>query len=132
MATYDQLMIYKQAYDLTTALMPMTKNMDRGYKYTLGERINNASVEMLISVYRINTTYDNRERYFTSAREQVELVRLLLRLMKDLHIVTISRFTRLNEIVESISKQLTGWQRSTHPVDSGKQVKNRAEQSPLF
>jgi hypothetical protein len=131
MATYDQLMIYKQAYDLTTDLMPLTKNMDRGYKFTLGERINNASVEMLISVYRINTTYDNRERYFASAREQVELVRLLLRLMKDLRIVTVNRFTRLNETVESISKQLTGWQRSNSNVDVGKH-KNRADQTQLF
>jgi hypothetical protein len=118
MATYDQLMIYKQAYDLTVDLMPLTKNMDRGYKFTLGERINNASVEMLICVYRINTSRENRERYFASAREQVELVRLLLRLMKDLRLVSINRFVRLNEMVESISKQLAGWRRST--PESGK------------
>jgi hypothetical protein len=39
-------MIYKQAYDLAVDLMPLTKNMDRGYKFTLGERINNAAVEL--------------------------------------------------------------------------------------
>jgi hypothetical protein len=129
MATYDQLMIYKQAYDLTNDLMPLTKNMDRGYKFTLGERINNASIEMLICVYRINISNENRDRYFISAREQVELIRLLLRLMKDLRIVTVGRFTRLNEAVESISKQLTGWHRSY--IEYGKNKKH-ADQATLF
>jgi hypothetical protein len=129
MATYDQLMIYKQAYDLTMDLMPLTKNMDRGYKFTLGERINNAGIEMLICVYRINTSKENRDRYFVSAREQVELVRLLLRLMKDLRLVTLNRFTRLNEMVESISKQLTGWHRSNIESGSGK---GRTDQMKLF
>jgi hypothetical protein len=112
MATFDQLQIYKQAYDLTTELMQLSKKMDRGYKFTLGEKINNASIEMLIQIYRINTSNENRDRYFREAREQVELVRLLFRLMRDLHLVTPNRFTRLNEMVESISKQLTGWSRA--------------------
>jgi hypothetical protein len=129
MATYDQLMIYKQAYDLTSDLMPLTKNMDRGYKFTLGERINNASIEMLICVYRINTSNEHRDRYFISAREQIELIRLLLRLMKDLRLVTTGRFTRLNEMVESISKQLTGWHRSS--IEYGKAKKN-VDQMNLF
>jgi hypothetical protein len=129
MATYDQLMIYKEAYDLASDLLPLTKKMERGYKYTLGERINNASVEMLICVYRINTSNDNRDRYFMSAREQIELIRLLLRLMKDLRLVTVGRFTRLNGMVESISKQLTGWHRSN--TDYGKN-KKQADQMNLF
>jgi hypothetical protein len=129
MATYDQLMIYKQAYDLTSDLMPLTKNMERGYKFTLGERINNASIEMLICVYRINTSNESRDRYFISAREQIELIRLLLRLMKDLRLVTTGRFTRLNDMVESISKQLTGWHRSS--IEYGK-TKKAADQIKLF
>lgn len=112
MATYDELMVYKHTYDLTIALMQLTKRMDRAYKFTLGERINNACVDMLLSVYRINIASADRERFFVSAREQVELVRLLLRLLKDLRLVAIKRFAALNEYVESISKQLTGWHNS--------------------
>jgi hypothetical protein len=129
MATYDQLMIYKHAYDLAVDLMPLTKKMDRGYKFTLGERINNAGIEMLICIYRINISKENRDRYFVSAREQVELVRLLLRLMKDLHLVSLNRFTRLNELVESISKQLAGWHRSSAENGGGR---GRPGQMNLF
>lgn len=37
MATYDELMVYKHAYDLTVELMTLTKKMDKAYKFTLGE-----------------------------------------------------------------------------------------------
>jgi hypothetical protein len=131
MATYDQPVLYKTAYDLTTSLMPLTKKMDRGYKFTLGERINNAGVEMLICVYRINIARENRERYFMSAREEVELLRLLLRLMKDLRLITSGQFTRLNEMVESISKQLAGRHRS-HSERANNNKQSRNDQSSLF
>lgn len=90
------------------ASMQLTKRMDRAYKFTLGERINNTCVDILLSVYRINIASAGRERFFVSAREQVKLVRLLLRLLKDLRLAAIKRFAALNEYVESISKQLTG------------------------
>lgn len=112
MATYDELMVYKHAYDLTVELMTLTKKMDKSYKFTLGERINNACVEMLLSVYRINMSTSDRGIHFSHSREQIELIRLLLRLMKDLRLIAIRRFSVLNEYVESISKQLTGWQRT--------------------
>ncbi|NDV70289.1 four helix bundle protein [Dysgonomonas sp. 25] len=112
MATYDELMVYKHTYDLTVELMNLTKKMDKGYKFTLGERINEACVEMLLCIYRINISKHDRETYFARSREQIELIRLLLRLMKDLRLIAIRRFSVLNEYVESISKQLTGWSRS--------------------
>jgi len=108
MATYDELMVYKHSYDLTVDMMLLTKKMDRGFKFTIGERVNTACVEMLLCVYRINTSTD-REPFFVKAREKVEQIRLLLRLMKDLHLISVSRFSKLNELVESLSKQLSGW-----------------------
>lgn len=75
---------------------------------------------MLISVYRINVTQSDRNIYFSSAREQVELVRLLLRLMKDLKLMSVARFCKLNEFVESISKQLVGWQKSSSDYSCNK------------
>jgi hypothetical protein len=60
MATYDELMVYKHAYDLTVQMMQLTKKMERGFKFTLGERINASCVEMLIAVYRINKASADR------------------------------------------------------------------------
>lgn len=112
MATYDELMVYKQTYDLTVELMTLTKKMDKGCRFTLGERINNACVELLLGIYRINVSKEKRAASFAQSHEQIELVRLLLRLIKDLRLIAPGRFATLNEYVESISKQLSGWQRN--------------------
>jgi hypothetical protein len=119
MATYDELMVYKHAYDLTVEMMQLTKKMDRGFKFTLGERINGACMKMLIAVYRINKSGSDRERFFASGREQVEYVRLLLRLTKDLGLITLRRFSALNEYVESISKQMTAWHNDMRKRNGG-------------
>jgi hypothetical protein len=41
------------------------------------------------------------------------VIRLLIRLMKDLHQISIKNFVAINTIVEEVSKQLTGWHKST-------------------
>ena len=46
MATYDQLMVYKTSYDLTTEVMRLSKKLPRELRFTLGERVINCTVEM--------------------------------------------------------------------------------------
>lgn len=128
MATYDQLMVYKHAYDLTVQALLITKKIDRAYKFTLGEKLNEACVEMLLCVYRINVVSE-REQYFISAREQIEEIRILLRLMRDLKLTSNSRYSELNDFVESISKQLSGWHKSNK---SNGEASSKSTQGSLF
>jgi len=46
------------------------------------------------------------------AREQIEVIRLLIRVMKDMKQISLEKFVRINEAVENVSKQLSGWQKS--------------------
>ena len=41
MALYNQLPVYKASYDLLLQLFQISKNMERDYKFTLGENIKN-------------------------------------------------------------------------------------------
>ncbi len=44
--------------------------------------------------------------------DKIELVRLLLRVLKDLKQLSLKRFTQISVLTENISKQLTGWKKS--------------------
>ena len=46
------------------------------------------------------------------AREQIEVIRLLIRVMKDMKQISLEKFVNINQVVEKVSKQLTGWQKS--------------------
>jgi len=50
MAVYDQLPVYKKAYDLLLSVFGVCTNMERDIKFTIGEKLKNEIVELLINV----------------------------------------------------------------------------------
>ena len=121
MALFSELPVYKLGYDLLLAIYGRTKLFTREYKYSIGERIKNETVEMLINIYKANKSKkENRFQYIDDARQNVEVIRLLLRICKDLKIIGMKGFVALNVEVEELSKQLASWQKYTagvHPKE---------------
>jgi NADH:ubiquinone oxidoreductase subunit H len=88
----------------------LTKNFDREYKFTLGESIKKEAMEMIKNIYRANSS-TNKYQLIQAARENIEMIRLDLRILQDLKQLNLKRFVFLNEKVENISKQLVAWQK---------------------
>jgi hypothetical protein len=61
MATYDNLPVYKASHDLLHELTLFRKQLNREYKYTIGERIVNKTVEMIIGVFKANVSIIKKE-----------------------------------------------------------------------
>jgi hypothetical protein len=110
MGMYDHLPVYKSSYDLLVAFFQFTKEFNREYKYTIGESIKKETIEMIRNIYRANSAKLKDDK-IQSARENVETIRLFLRLLKDLRQVDVKKFVSLNEKIESVSRQLAGWQK---------------------
>lgn len=111
MATYDNLPVYKASYDLLVELFRFTKDFGREYKYTLGESIKKEVIAMITHIYRANSAIDGRAARIQAARENVEVIKLYLRLLKDLKQISLEKFVFLNMKIESVSKQLFAWQK---------------------
>jgi hypothetical protein len=92
MAMYGDLPVYKATYDLLLSIFLFTKEFKREYKYTVGESLKKETLQ--------------------DAKEHIEVVRLMIRLMKDLHQISLEKFVKINQAVENVSKQLAGWQKS--------------------
>ena len=88
----------------------LTKSFSREYKYTLGERLKNETLDMITNIFRANSRQD-KVPVLQTARENLEVIRLHVRILKDMRLVGTERFVGINERIENISKQLTGWQR---------------------
>jgi len=108
MVTYYNLPVYKQSYDLLLDIFKLTKEFNREYKYTIGEELKKETTAMIINIYRANSS-NNKIEYITNARENIEVIRLLIRLLKDLKQIQVVRIAKLNLAIEDLSKQLTGW-----------------------
>ena len=111
MALFSDLPVYKATYDLLLAIFQFTKDFSKDYKYTVGESIKKETLELLTLIYRANVKRDKNE-VLVEARERIEVIRLFIRLMKDMQQISIKQFVQINESVENVSKQLSGWQKS--------------------
>ncbi len=111
MAYYENLPVYKTAYGLLMQIYRLTGNMGRAYRYTLGERIQNEITELMLNVYRANSVYD-KTVHLKKARENIIVVRLLFRIAHESRQVGLKTFVSVSEEIESVSKQLTAWEKS--------------------
>lgn len=111
MANYNELPVYKATYDLLLEMFRFTRNFSKEYKYTVGESLKKETIELITLIYRANSRSDKLATLQT-AREHIEVIRLLIRLMKDMQQINLHRFVEVNKQVENVSKQLTGWQKS--------------------
>jgi four helix bundle protein len=111
MALYENLPVYKVAYDLLMQTYRLCTNMERSYRYTLGERIQKEMTELMLNIYRANSDRDKRA-HLQAAKENITVVRLLCRVAHDSKQIQMKHFIHVNEQIESISKQLTAWGKS--------------------
>lgn len=111
MALYDELPVFKASYDLLLEIFRFTANFTREYKYTVGEKLKNHMLDLISLVYKANSARSKSD-IIQQAREQIEMIRLLIRVMKDMQQVSLNSFVTINKQIENVSKQLTGWQKS--------------------
>jgi hypothetical protein len=55
MAQYEHLPICKQTYDILLRTMTATKDFPREYKFTLGQKIKDELIELVVLIYRANS-----------------------------------------------------------------------------
>jgi len=110
MSRYDELPVYKASYDLLLEIFQFTKNFNKEFKYTVGENLKKETMELITLIYRANSKEEKHD-VIQEARERIEVIRLFIRLMKDLRQISVKRFALVNKQVENVSKQLTGWQK---------------------
>jgi hypothetical protein len=92
--------------------MQVTKNFPREYKYTLGQKMKDESIELVVLIYRANSAKD-RHASIGEIIERVQVLQLLMRLAHDLGILQRKHYADLAEKTDSLARQAQGWLRSS-------------------
>lgn len=108
MALYENLPVFKTSYDLLLEIYKLAQNMQRDYRYTIGEKLKNELMDMMVDIYRANSVNDKAD-IIQRARERLVVVKLHLRILKDLNQISVRAFALQSERMESLSKQLASW-----------------------
>ena len=108
MALYENLPVFKVAYDLLLETYKMTKNMQRDYRYSIGEKLKEVLMDILVDIYKANSTSEKSD-ILQGARERLVEVKLLTRILKDLNQISVKAFALQSERMDTLSKQLAAW-----------------------
>ena len=108
MARYKHLPIYKTTYELLELVTRKTKNFPRDFKYSLGDKIRNECIELVVFIYKANST-PNRQQFLQQILEKIQVIELMLRLSKDLRLFNVDSFSETVVLTDSLARQTQGW-----------------------
>jgi len=112
MKTTD-LPIYRVTYQLLERITQYARNFPRDMKLSLATRLQEECVELVLNVYRANVTRQGRRQYIGAVLERVKVVELMIRLCRDLHLISIKQYAAVAELTDQIGRQAYGWQKSS-------------------
>lgn len=109
MAQYQHLPIYKVTYDLLQHITRVTKEFPRDYKYSLAAKLREEAVDLVVYIYKANSLRAERARYVGAILERMQVIELLVRLCKDLQLMSIKQFSETVALTDSLGRQAQGW-----------------------
>ncbi|MEW5728467.1 MAG: four helix bundle protein [Pseudomonadota bacterium] len=110
MARTTELAIYRPAYELLQLLAKLTQQYQRGYRQGLGREVFAEAQAVVVRIFRANSAGpDSRPSVLEDLREHLETLKLLLRLSKDLGLISSGNYGATVELTDAIGKQASGW-----------------------
>ena len=107
---YSHIPIFQKTYVLTVDIYKTTGNFKKEYKYTLGEKLKLICHDLLELIVIVNTAED-KLRPLKRLNNELENLRIHLRLAFDLKAISRGKLGELNRQIEEIGKQIGGWQK---------------------
>lgn len=98
-------------YDVIKWLIPHVNKFPRSHKFTLGDRITNLSLDVLMLLVSAQYTRKKLD-LLQEANRKLEQLRYLLRLCKDFKIIDIRRYKYIAREINEVGKLIGGWIKS--------------------
>lgn len=114
MAIYSNLPVYGASYRLMLECCRMCSGLSKSYRYSLGEELRGAVMELLISIYEASRTQEKRPLVKEAQSKLVE-AKICLRLLNDLAVLSDKRYAAFIEMTEDVTRQLINWEKSLKP-----------------
>ena len=118
MAQYQHLPIYKVTYELLQQVTRVTKDYPRDFKHSLAAKLREEVVDLVVFIYKANSFRDERAKYVSLILERMQVVELLVRLSKDMRLMSIKQFSEIVALTDSVARQAQGWLKTVKPLSA--------------
>ena len=90
MALHTNLPIYKVAYDLLDTITDLAKNMPRDFKASIGGKLRDEVVEIVVLIFRANCARD-KAPHLGELIERLQVAEFLLRISCDKKLIAMAK-----------------------------------------
>jgi len=108
----EELKLYRDISELNKRVFIIVKNFPRDYKFTLGTRIQNVSLDCADMLYRA-ARHKDKKQDLDELVSNLDFLCFLMRMGRDINIVTEKQFSLFIEVSRPCVKQASGWLKST-------------------
>ena len=108
MARATDLPIYRDAYELLLLITKLAQQYPRGYRQGLARDVCTVAQSLVTSIFQANCTTE-KTPIIEVLREQLQTLQLLMRLSKDLRLISAGQFGATVALLDAVGKQSTGW-----------------------
>ncbi len=105
---FQDLVIFQKVYDLILWLYPTVNKFPKSQRFVLGQQIENTVLEILKGIIQANQE-SNKLLYLKQISVDLDKLRILIRLSKDLKFISIRQYQFAAEKINEIGKILGGW-----------------------
>lgn len=110
MGMYDQLPVYKEAYDFLLQVIAFSENIKKEMKQTFGEKLKEASLDVTLRIIKANNlANEKKQEEIEKAKGRIPEIYLLLRILHDTKQISTKQYAKASEHIVSVSKQLSAW-----------------------
>jgi 23S rRNA-intervening sequence protein len=104
--------VVQKAYELNLWLIQKVENFPRSYRFSVGDRLVQSVLDLLLRL--VDAAYSrDKGRILTEVNAMLSRMRFLLRLAKDLRLLTIDSYGHAAERVEEIGRMVGGWRKAS-------------------
>lgn len=109
----EKLLIIQKMYDFVLWIYPLINRIPKSHRLILGRQIENLVISILISMIRANKTRgSHRQMLQQHVSDNLDCLRILVRLCKDLRFMSIAQYRNTVERLNEIGKMLHGWRKA--------------------
>ncbi len=114
---HEKLLIFQKAYDFTLWLYPIINRIPQSHRLVLGREMEERAISMVIAVIEANKKGgEERNAFQKNVSDDLDVIRILLRLAKDMRFVSIKQYASGADKINEIGRMLTSWMGSTGRV----------------
>jgi len=107
----EPALVVQRAYDLALWLLPKSEKFSRAYRFSLGDRIVSTTLDLLTAL--VEAAYSTQKSaLLDQANRRANTLRYLLRMAKDLRLLSADSQAYAAARLEEIGRMIGGWRKS--------------------